>query len=306
MIQTNKSIDKIRNSLSDTPMLIIAFNRPDLLRDLLQNLKRNNVNNLYIHLDGPRRNSKTDYELVEACYYEILTGDWGDSVKILRQESNLGCKLSVIAAINWAFQFEKELIILEDDIQVSSEFIDFCKYNLEKFENNDSIMAICGYNFLINEETKEKYSSTLSSYPALWGWAIWKEKWNKYYISEFKLEIKLLLGIIKSNNYNVILIIFYVYNLYLIENRKIDTWDYQMYFSAILQDKKFILPSKSLSSNIGFREDATHTKQAIRPLLDNIKIKSFKVGNYDESFRRFYSKLIRILLYQKIIKIIRK
>jgi len=41
---------------------------------------------------------------------------------------------------------------------------------------------------------------------------------------------------------------------------KIDTWDYQWLFARLSQSGLSITPSVNLISNIGFREDATHTK----------------------------------------------
>jgi hypothetical protein len=43
---------------------------------------------------------------------------------------------------------------------------------------------------------------------------------------------------------------------------KIDTWDYQWSFARLMQSGLTIVPSVNLISNIGFGQDATHTKNA--------------------------------------------
>ena len=38
----------------DIPVLLILFNRPDQAKKLLFQIKKNNIRNLYISIDGPR------------------------------------------------------------------------------------------------------------------------------------------------------------------------------------------------------------------------------------------------------------
>ena len=38
----------------DIPVLLILFNRPDQAKKLLLQIKKNNIRNLYISIDGPR------------------------------------------------------------------------------------------------------------------------------------------------------------------------------------------------------------------------------------------------------------
>ena len=43
-------------------------------------------------------------------------------------------------------------------------------------------------------------------------------------------------------------------------NNKIDTWDFQWIYARLINRMHIIIPNKNLISNIGFNEDATHTK----------------------------------------------
>ncbi len=43
------------------------------------------------------------------------------------------------------------------------------------------------------------------------------------------------------------------------EKDRIDTWDYQMNYSMWSQGGLAILPSVNMTTNLGFRPDATHT-----------------------------------------------
>jgi hypothetical protein len=49
-------------------------------------------------------------------------------------------------------------------------------------------------------------------------------------------------------------------NFDLVFNNQIDTWDYQWVFTILINSGLGITPNNNLISNIGFNEDATHTK----------------------------------------------
>jgi GT2 family glycosyltransferase len=106
-----------------TPVVIIGFNRPDLLSSVLSN--RNLADRrVYISIDGPRieeeANVVQESIKVASAYLEIHPAG-----KLQFSSINLGCRRGVTAAIDWAFSFEESLIILEDDIVPSDFFFYF-------------------------------------------------------------------------------------------------------------------------------------------------------------------------------------
>ena len=51
-----------------TPVLFIAFNRPELTQKVFEKISEAKPNKLYVAIDGPRQKNKLDYELFEAIY----------------------------------------------------------------------------------------------------------------------------------------------------------------------------------------------------------------------------------------------
>ena len=271
------------------------------MRRQINALRKFRPKQLYFHLDGPRVKSKSDSRLITENLAEIDSIDWDASVKILKRDKNLGCKAAVNGAIEWVFEMENLVIILEDDIEFDENFIHFCNKNLFENHNNESILAICGYNPIINSniQNTNKVMEIVSSYPLLWGWATWKEKWLENYEIDPKINLQTIARFFKNNNYNFVFTLFILINLFKIKIKRLDTWDYQLFLSSVVKKKKFIVPSHNLTKNLGFREDATHTKLN---LGDMSTILNNDHRNYEKNFDKNY----RRHNYKILIKIIKK
>ena len=106
------------------PILIIAFNRPELLIKLLKSIENLNQK-IYFACDGPREN-KLDIEKCESIK-KILEQNilWECEIFKKIQDKNIGVKLNINNALDWFFQNEDMGIILEDDCEPSDSFFYF-------------------------------------------------------------------------------------------------------------------------------------------------------------------------------------
>jgi hypothetical protein len=98
--------------------------------------------------------------------------------------------------------------------------------------------------------------------PKIWGWATWKRAWQFY-----DVEMKTFPEFKRLNKINNIFddTAFHQHWLSAWQNvydNKIDTWDYQWAYAVISNNGLCIAPNVNFITNIGFREDATHTKDA--------------------------------------------
>ena len=289
----------------NAPILIIGFNRPDLMRRQINALRKFRPKQLYFHLDGPRVKSNSDSRLIMENLAEIESIDWEASVKILKRDQNLGCKAAVTGAIEWVFETEKLAIIIEDDIEFDENFIYFCNKNLSENINKESILAICGYNPVLSSSIQKtnRVTEIVSSYPLLWGWATWKEKWLENYEIDPKIDLQTIARFFKNNNYNFVFTLFILINILKIKSKRLDTWDYQLFISSAIKKKKFIIPSNNLTKNLGFREDATHTKLNIGDMSSIFKKdhRSYE-KNFDKNYRQHNSKILLKIIKRIILK----
>jgi len=241
-----------------SPVLLLIFNRPDTTLKVLNQLKKVQPARLYVAADGPRINNASDKTLCKEARDAISLIDWDCTVTKLFTEENKGCKVAVSSALDWFFQHEEEGIILEDDCLPSISFFYFCDTLLDKYRFDSRIHNITGTNLQRGKKWGNA-SYYFSQYSNIWGWASWRRVWNKYDVS--------------LKNYNDEEAAFQLRNLFndrfLVEEwlrifkdlkaGKIDTWDYQFNFITFFENALCITPNVNLISNIGFREDATHT-----------------------------------------------
>lgn len=241
-------------------VLFIIFNRIDATKVVFDSIQKAKPPRLYIAADGPRPHEKGEDSLTKQVREYVLAHiNWPCQVETLFSDTNNGCKNAVSSAISWFFENEEMGIILEDDCLPSQSFFWFCEEMLHKYKENDSIWMISGAN-ISNTWKPDKYDYFYSQYGGIWGWATWAKSW-KYYDPEIKVwaseEAKLSLKKVTKSRY-----IFHRWESVLNKtfHGQIDTWDYQWQFIKLINNALTIVPSKNLVKNIGFGENATHTK----------------------------------------------
>ena len=244
------------------PILVTAFNRPQHLSRCLMALS-NVDNDVYVSIDGPRAYSRDDQRLIDECRAIALEYVL-DSSRILMSERNLGCNKAVTSAISAMFSNFEKLIIIEDDILLVPDAIHFLEFYLEKYKNDPMIAGISASNYVpaISQSAPDS-PARLSNYPESWGWATWKNRWDdliednsiKLSYSDVPREIRSL------STWRVWRKI--IHSTY---SGNIDSWAYRWLYTNWRLRRKFIVSNQNLVRNIGFGEDATHTKSLILTL----------------------------------------
>lgn len=241
-----------------TPILFLIFNRPDTTKQVFKQIREAKPSHLFIAADGPREDKHEEKEKCEETRKIVENIDWACDVKRLYRKENLGCKLAVSSAIDWFFENVEEGIILEDDCFPDLSFFTFCEKLLERYRTEEKVMMISGTN-LLGTWKPEIQSYHFSYFGGIWGWATWKRAWSyydpqmkKWGNSQIRESIKKL---IPKEQYSS-----REYHFEKTYQGEIDTWDYQWSFTRLSHAGLSIIPSKNLIANIGFRSDATHTK----------------------------------------------
>ena len=241
----------------DTPVAIIIFNRPDLVRGLIDHLRPVAPRNLYVIADGPRHHAEES--LVELARREIEAVDWPANVRKIYSAKNLGCKNRIITGLNELFDTVERAIILEDDVRPDETFFPFCDEMLERFATDSRIFTIASGNF-VGQPIPGQSSYHFSLYGTSWGWATWRRSW-KLYDGAMSLwpQLKQVNWLI-SHLGSLEEAQFYQPSFDETHSGQIDTWDYQMLYSCWINNALNIVPNVTLATNVGFnRPDATHT-----------------------------------------------
>lgn len=249
-----------------TPVAFLIFNRPETTKRVFAEIAKVKPPKLLVIADGPRPNKPEEITRCQETREIIDQIDWDCDVLKNYSDVNLGCKVRVSSGLNWTFKMVEEAIILEDDCLPHPTFFRFCETLLEKYRSEPRISQISGSNFLFNTfELKNSYY--FSKFQFIWGWASWRRAWKHYDVHMKKWpsfhrskDLERLVGNKKISNY-------YTKLFEKVYQKKIDTWDYQWFFSNLVKKKISVIPKYNLISNIGFGHGATHTK-FLHPLAD--------------------------------------
>jgi hypothetical protein len=284
-----------------TPVAFIIFNRPDTTKRVFEAIRQAKPPKLLVIADGPRADRPGEAEKCAAARAIIEGVDWECEVLTNYSDINLGCGKRPATGIKWVFEQVEEAIILEDDCLPNYSFFRFCELMLEEYRYDQRIMMISGTNW-VGEWKSNIQSYHFSYYGGTWGWASWRRAWQ-YFDYEIKLweknEIRERIRDVIADNEQFRSREKIYWNT--CKNpTTITWWDYQWGFARLLQSGLSIVPSLNLISNIGFGNDATHTKSnesAVANIKSTeiefpLKINKFTVVDRDYDRKLFY-KLIK-------------
>jgi hypothetical protein len=251
-----------------TPILFLIFNRPDTTEKAFEIIKKMKPEKLFVSADGPRPHKAGEKEKCDRTRKIIERVDWKCEVHKNFSDENLGCKKGVVKGINWFFENVEEGIIIEDDCILDDSFFPFVQQLLERYRNDERIMHIGAANFQDGKKRGEA-SYYFSKFCHVWGWATWRRAWKHYDVqiksfSEFKEKqlIKNILPDKKMQNHWLKL-------FQTVYDNALDTWDFQWVYTVWEQKGISIIPNVNLVSNIGFGEEATHTRDSEHILAEN-------------------------------------
>ena len=255
------SLDPTTRMQIDEPLLIIGFNRPDHMRVLIERLREIKPRNIYVAIDGPRRDRLDEGEMVERCRKLVDEIDWEADVQTLFQEDNLGCGLGVSTAISWFFDHEERGIILEDDIIPDPSFFLYCTELLDRYESDQRVFAISGCNFVPPEAiTRPDDPYRFSQVPHIWGWATWRRSWMQHRLDIADWRSRLPLRTLFDRVHRSAPAFAYWASFFSVLGRgEVDTWDGQLVLASMVSGQWTATSNRNLIQNIGFDKLATHT-----------------------------------------------
>lgn len=250
----------------ETPVLFITFCRPDYARQTWDGIKAAKPKKLYFYSNKGREEKDGEIERNNEIREYIKEIDWECELKTWFREECVDIYASLWGAIDWIFQNEPEAIILEEDCVPTLGFFDYAEKMLDRFRDEKRIWIISGDNILNYSPKNVDY--ILSRNFQIYGWASWKDRWNKIDWSikdaEAFLEsdaLKCFYPIRKMRNDREWRIKISIPFL-----RKTKCWDGIFYLNMEMNDGLCIFPRCHLVSNIGV--SGTHNKQKKELLIN--------------------------------------
>ena len=289
------------------PICLFTYNRLEETKQTVEALQNNFLakqSELFVFSDGPKnKDSIQDVDLIRA-YIKTISGF--KKITVFESSENKGLAGSVIHGVTKIINEHGRVIVLEDDLVTTRNFLDFMNQALMRFSNDETIYSISGFVPLINNEDKLDYFLHERSYP--WGWATWKEKWNQVTFDKNKI-----LSIIEKDKF--------VLNAFeskcgkdaprmLINSIKglNNSWYIRWVFSNFINKKNSVFPTNSLVSNVGFNSvSSSHCDglSAYEFKLDYGINRTFEFTrfekNTDNYFLKYYTKEHKILFRLRLL-----
>lgn len=302
-------------NLLNTPVLFLVFNRPKKTAQVFEKIRQAKPPRLYVAGDGPRNGYDGEKEKVLKAREIATRVDWDCEVITLFRDKNLGCKNGVSGAINWFFEYEEQGIILEDDCLPHRDFFNFCENLLDRYAKDKRVSVITGNNFQ-NKKWRGNASYYFSKYNHVWGWATWRRAWI-HYDGDIKFWPRWRNSKAWLNHTPDKVERKYWRNIFdRVYEGQIDTWDYPWTASIWYQNGLTVTPNVNLVSNIGFGEDALHTKSK-NSKFSKMPVKNLNIIKYPKKVNRdtdadlwvfnnhYEGKYLRFPYNFKLIRIIR-
>lgn len=237
------------------PIILFTYKRLDTLKKTVESLRENTLSkdsDLFIFSDAASK--PQDIKLINKIrlYLKTITGF--KSVTIFEASTNKGLAKSIIEGVTTIINQHEKVIVLEDDLVTSKNFLIYCNSALDHYRNDKRIFSIAGYTAPIKGPTQDVYFTKRAS---SWGWATWKDRWNDldWNVENYKLTMsnknfmqefnKMGSDMTKMLNDQIV--------------GKINSWAIRWCYNQFISQTYTVYPTVSKIKNIGTGVDASHT-----------------------------------------------
>lgn len=294
--------------MRSTAICLFVYNRPFHTKQVLRSLSKcKNFKNfrLYIFSDNFNSSKKDDKYKVNLVRNEILKfKKENKNIFIKISKTNLGLYKNLTKGISYVLIKYRSVIVLEDDLTIDKNFLNFMSRSLEKYKDIKNILQISGYSYPINCNSSDAYFLNLTS---CWGWGTWSDRWRRFI--KFTKKKKLIQqeynniknNYKKKNDFNINGSYNYLKMLKKQITTEFNSWGILFYLFSF--HKKFLnlFPPYTLVQNIGFDGSGSHksTSNVFNQVVSEYKNKSISYPNVNKLNNRNL-KLVSIFLLNEL------
>jgi hypothetical protein len=268
------------------PVCLFVYNRFALTEQTVASLQKNFLaeeSDLFIFSDGAKNENTAKKVAQVRTYIKTITGF--KSVTIFESENNKGLANSIISGVTAIIERYGKVIVVEDDLVFSANFLDFMNEGLSLYKQEQKIFSICGYSNQVKLPLNYSYDAYFCTRSSSWGWATWNDRWKTvdWDLTDWDKYIKMKTSFNKWGGSDCFQM------LYAVKKSTINSWAIRFCFSQFLQNKLSLFPVISKVQNDGFNGTGTNCKQWSR----------FKC-NFDISNKKTFKFMEKIELNKKI------
>jgi hypothetical protein len=242
------------------PVALFVYNRPDHVKATLDSLARNTLaskTKLFVFSDGAKTKGEGDVvEAVRKLAREIVGFA---SVTLVERQENMGLARSIINGVTELFDQFDTVIVLEDDLVTSKNFLAYMNDALNHYRHDQHAFSVTGHTF------PGKYLRIPSGYPydtyagyrcSSWSWGTWRDRWQRIdwemrYFTSFCQDGEAQEKFNRGGQDMTTL-------LQMQNNGNIDSWAIRFCYAHYANEMRCIYPIKTLVKNIGLDHSGIH------------------------------------------------
>ena len=261
------------------PIIVFAFNRLDTLKNTINSLLQNEeakLSDLFVFVDGPRENKQGEKEKVKAVQEYVKNIIGFKSLHYNFSSKNKGLANSIINGTTEIINQYYKVIVIEDDLYVSTSFLHFMNQMLNLYEHDKRIMQISGYGSLLKNINHYPFDAYINERAQSWTWATWKDRWDT-----IDWDVKDFIQL-KSSKRRRHAFCKRGSDLYGMLKKCIEwknnSWYIRFNYAMFKQKRYAICPIRSLVRNDGFIAESTHCNTYNRYKID---FEEYHYGNFN-------------------------
>lgn len=237
------------------PVALFAYRRADHLRrtvDSLRSCPEAPLTDLYVFCDGAK--GEADGEAVRQVRDAVAAITGFASVTVVERSANVGLAGNVISGVTEVLGHSERVIVLEDDMVVSPDFLAYMDQALDLYADDEQVASIHAYVYATRTPLPDYFFLRGAD---CWGWATWRRGWALFEPDGRRLLASLeASGSLREFDFDGA----FAYSDMLrdqIAGRN-DSWAVRWYASAFLAGALTLYPGRSLVTNIGLDGSGTH------------------------------------------------
>lgn len=252
------------------PILLFTYKRLDTLKKTVTALQNNlfaSDSRLFIFSDGAKEEKDT-VAIIEVREYIRSINGFKD-ITIFESDRNKGLAPSIIDGVTMILETFEKVIVLEDDLITTPNFIAFMNKCLQKYQPIQNVFSISGYSFNLGHPLVGDDQAYFLNRGWSWGWGTWADRWDgvDWKVTDYKSFVKDKDGQKRFSAGGSDL------NKMLSKqmNGELNSWAIRWFYHQFKVSGLTLYPISSKVYNNGFDEFATHTNGSNKryiPLLD--------------------------------------
>ena len=240
------------------PVVLIAFNRPDLSARVFERIREWKPRELVLVVDGPRQGNSLDGVLVAQVQDIIRQVDWPCSVTEDFADTNLGLKRRISSGLTGVFATHDAAIVLEDDCVPDLSFFRYAEELLAMYADEPRVGLIGGTSRLRGKRASND-SYDFSDDVRIWGWATWARTWDGFSASgdldatwDMETKDRMVRSFPQGPRRHAMASM-------MDKATELDSWALPFAIHCRSQQYLSVVPEVNLIENVGFGARSTHT-----------------------------------------------